>query len=78
MVERNVPTLGLKGVRAWLDKRCEAKVARLGPIPAPTQPLPWDHFRRMPQRLLGGRHHHFAAPAPAENAGASTTGARAF
>lgn len=72
-----MPTLGLKGVRAWLDKRCEAKVARLGPIPAPTQPLPWDHFRRMPQRLLGGRHH-ILPPMPAQAADASTAGTRAF
>ncbi len=75
MVERNVPTLGMKGVRKWLDKRCEKKVAKQGPVPAPTQPLPWDYFRRMPQRLQGGRRHYdpplprdSGQPAPATGA----------
>lgn len=66
MVERNVPTLGLKGVRKWLDKRCEKKVAKQGPVPAPTQPLPWDHFRRMPKRLTGGRRH-YNVPLPSDS-----------
>ena len=26
-------------------------------MPAPTEPLPWEHFKRMPKRLKGGRHH---------------------
>lgn len=56
LVERNVPSLGIKGVRKWLDKRCEKRVAKEGPIPAPTQPLPWDHFRKMPHRLKASRH----------------------
>lgn len=70
MVERNVPTLGLKGVRKWLDKRCEKKVAKQGPVPAPTQPLPWDHFRRMPKRLTGGRRH-YNVPLPSDSSNPS-------
>ena len=56
-VERNLPTFGVKPLRAWLDKRCEKKVAKWEPVPAPTEPLPWEHFKRMPKRLKGGRHH---------------------
>ncbi|BDA46251.1 hypothetical protein COCOBI_08-3430 [Coccomyxa sp. Obi] len=66
MVERNVPTLGLKGVRKWLDKRCEKKVAKQGPVPLPTKPLPWDYFRRMPKRLTGGRRH-YNVPLPSDS-----------
>ena len=28
-----------------------------GEAAAPTEPLPWAHFTRMPKRLKGGRHH---------------------
>jgi hypothetical protein len=63
LVERNVPSLGIKGMRKWLDKRSEKRVAREGPIPAPTQPLPWDHFRRMPHRLNASRHLSAYVPA---------------
>lgn len=56
-VERNLPTFGVKPLRAWLDKRCEKKIAKWEPVPAPTEPLPWEHFKRMPKRLKGGRHH---------------------
>ena len=59
-MERNLPTFGVAPLRAWLDKRCEKKVAKWEPVPAPTEPLPWEHFRRMPKRLKGGRRqaHH--------------------
>ncbi|KAK9906458.1 hypothetical protein WJX75_002116 [Coccomyxa subellipsoidea] len=77
MVERNVPTLGLKGVRKWLDKRCEKKVAKQGPVPAPTQPLPWDYFRRMPQRLKGGRHYNLPLPTDSAQPAASAPGSGA-
>jgi len=56
-VERNMPTFGVKPLRAWLDKRCEKKMSKWEPVPAPTEPLPWEHFKRMPKRLKGGRHH---------------------
>ena len=56
-MERNLPTFGVAPLRAWLDKRCEKKVAKWEPVPAPTEPLPWEHFRRMPKRLKGGRRH---------------------
>ena len=28
----------------------------IGGMPVPVQPLPWEYFRRMPQRQLGKRH----------------------
>ena len=56
-MERNLPTFGVKPLRAWLDKRCEKKIAKWEAVPAPTEPLPWEHFKRMPKRLKGGRHH---------------------
>ena len=55
-VERNLPTFGVASLRKWLDKRCEKKIAKWEPVPAPTLPLPWEHFKRMPKRLKGGRH----------------------
>jgi hypothetical protein len=56
MVQHSIPTLGLKSIRKWVDKRCEKRAAKEGPIPAPTLPLPWDQFRRMPHRLKASRH----------------------
>ena len=55
-MERNLPTFGVASLRKWLDKRCEKKIAKWEPVPAPTLPLPWEHFKRMPKRLKGGRH----------------------
>ncbi len=63
VVDAAVPTFGLKGVRSWLDKRAEKRVAKLGPVPAPTPPLPWEYFRRMPRRLPAARHRNFRPPA---------------
>lgn len=55
MVKCNVPTLGIKRLQRWMDKKIEHKVEDCGPIPPPTLPLPWDAWLHMPKRQFASR-----------------------
>ena len=55
-VERNLPTFGWPACASGWTSAARKKIAKWEPVPAPTLPLPWEHFKRMPKRLKGGRH----------------------
>ncbi|KAK9827236.1 hypothetical protein WJX81_000649 [Elliptochloris bilobata] len=64
VVKCNLPTLGIKRLQRWMDKRIEHKVEKCGPVPPPTLPLPWEAWLHMPKRQLGSRKRASPLDAP--------------
>ena len=67
MVKCNIPTLGIKRLQRWVDKKIEGRMDKMearSPVPPPTLPLPWDAWLHMPKRQFASRKHISPLGAP--------------